>query len=175
LDTSTTAYKNIYTTALNYLATRDFSVSRMRTKLTTLPQRYPKSKRYKDYSPANIEQVLKDLIRLDLLNDERSARHVIEISLRGKFGLRRVRMNLIRQDYPKLLVDELIKECEEGKPERDLTMIVAIIKNKKRQLTKRYEGDKQKLYSIKNRLMQQLAQGGFNFDEIKEILSKLED
>lgn len=142
-------------------------------KMLSLKKRFPQSRRYQNFSVANIQAGLDKLKEIGALNEKRSLKNMAEYSLSGAYGQRRLKLKMIRRGYPKNLVEEVLAEFKEQNIPHDLDKIIKIAKLKKKNMEEKFRSDHKKLRTIRQRLIQFLANRGFDYEVINKILEKI--
>lgn len=141
--------------ALNFLSYRSRSEKEISDKL-----------KKKGYSPENIEGVISDLKRVNLLNDYEFACGWIKDRLKNRpRGLALLRQELFKKGIEKEIIE---KALDEFYPKEDEVKIASdLIKRRK----KRYEGLDKKL--ARKRMSDFLLRRGFSYEVVKEILGEI--
>lgn len=165
-------YINLKSKLLDYLSTRDYSVKKLAQKIASLKERYPDSKRYLNYTPANTALAIKRLIDAGLIDEERFLRTMLMSAADGTYGLRRIRLKMMRQLYPAGLIERIMKEYVENGAQPDLSKITKLAQRKKLFLENKYRSDAKQLRTVRQRLVQFLALRGYDFEIIKKILEE---
>ena len=158
-------------TILRYLSQRDFSEKALYRKLITLQNRYPKVKKYKEYVDSNIKIAINELKDLDIINDKRVLTDLYRNLSNKNYGINLARVKWIKSGFPKDLINEVLKESEEIV--HDYHSIIKKVKLKLKNIEKKYSDEHPSKINI--RLTSYIAQKGFNYDEIKEIIKKSKD
>jgi SOS response regulatory protein OraA/RecX len=96
-----------------------------------------------------------------------------ENSLTKDYGPRRLKLKMMRGGYKKELIEKVMKELAESNQQPDYSKIIRLTITKRKVLENKYRSDVKKLRSVKQRLVQFLAQRGYDFDNIKKILEKV--
>jgi len=162
-------YQYIKDKILDYLSIQDYSEAKLLQKVLLLKQRYPKTKRYKNYTKPNIEFVIKRLVELKVIDEIRFLENLIYSSLASKYGIKKIQQKMYIKMYKRSNIEKILAKYNEDKPEKDFTKITTLTKFKKDTLLRKYPNES--TYDIDKRLFNFIAQKGFEYEEIKEIIS----
>ena len=139
----------IYNQALRYAA--------MRTRSKWEMEQYLKRK---NAAPRLVENILNKLSNIGLLSDEAFARAwIANRRLLKPTSLRRLKQELRAKRVPDEIIEEALKEDETD----ELDTLRGLVERKR----------KQAKYQDNLKLMQYLARQGYNYDDIKSVLSEL--
>ncbi len=169
----TPGYQHLKAKLLDYLSQRDYSEARLFEKVCSLRERYPNTKRYEPYTPANIRLVINRLKEVGIIDEVRFLENMLYASLHSQYGLRRITQKMYRNKYAKEHIEAVLRRFHEDAPERDLSSITRAVQRRKATLMRKYPDESKHI--INKRLFQFVAAKGFSYDEIKQILSLLED
>jgi len=142
--------------AFRLLGRRQHSSSELRRKLWN-----------KDYEQKLIDEVIEDLKKNGYLNDKEFIRaFVAEKSKTKNWSSKKIKGELFKRGVASKLIDELLS----GQPtESDLESAIKLAKKKYEVLLKRNLEPKE----LRNKLSTYLFSKGFEYDLIKEVISKL--
>ena len=170
---ATADFANIYSKILDYLARQDYSEAKLLEKVLNLPKYYSKTKRYENYTRENVEAVIEVLKEKGLIDENKFLERMLERSLSGEHGLRRIQQKMYQRRYKKENIKKVLDEFQEKNIQFDLTRISEKTKKKKQDFERKYKGDKVKLSQIRGRLFQFLGQKGYGVEEINKVLKEL--
>ena len=159
--------------ALGNLGRRDYSERQLAAALLNLKKWYPRSRLYREYTSNRVDKVIKELVSGGFINERRSLRNMLEAAKAGQYGIRRIRMRMIRQKYKKEYIEEVLRESGDFEQQQDMSKIIRLAKSKKTQWEAKYAGDRKKLATVRTRLIQFLASKGFTMDTINRLLPHL--
>jgi len=143
--------------ALNFLSYRSRSEKEISERL-----------KKKGFNPGNIEEVISDLKRVNLLDDYEFACQWIKDRLKSRpRGLALIRQELIRKGIKKEIIE---KALDESYPEEDEVKLASELIKKRE---KRYTGLDKKL--ARKRMSDFLLRRGFPYEVVKETLDGFRD
>ncbi|MCM8780755.1 MAG: recombination regulator RecX [Candidatus Omnitrophica bacterium] len=119
----------------------------------------------KRFNSTVIEKTLAFLRVRGFLDDRQFARSWLESRLKNKFGLRRIKQELLLKGIDKKIIDEQIEEIREGYSEEDLVAGLA-----QKRLNQLKDLDPQK---AKRRLYSYLIRRGFSPERVLDVLNRL--
>lgn len=118
------------------------------------------------FSPAVVQQVLKELTEQKHLNDEQfTALYAEQLDRKGS-GPRVIAQKLKQKGLPEPLIEQAVSQVQEKQRETDRPAeLLAVWIRKQRPATTREEQ-----FKLKSRAMQFLARKGFEFDSIRQAV-----
>jgi regulatory protein len=144
-------FQKAYDQAVKYLLLKSRTVGEMQEKLQK-----------KKYDKKIVFEVLKELERLDFLNDRRYAEIYVESLKRYKsFGYYGIKNKLHQKKVPTAIIGEVLDEFLT--PEDELAVAERFVKKLQRQGRKKYE-----------QIARSMGSKGFQGDTIRQILRDLE-
>ncbi len=164
-------YQHIREKLIDYLSRQGFSEKKLLQKVTDLKRRYPRTARYRFYTPEHVQKVIDELKSAGYIDDRTYAESVLRQLLDRKDGIYRIRQKMVQRLIPQDIINEVIKEWEESDGRQDYAAIIRAAKAKYQQLLQKHPGKKEQ-YTVRQKLYAFLAQKGYTPDEIGEIIKR---
>jgi len=165
-------YDNIRNKIIDYLARQSFSERKLLLKVLDLKRRYPKTRRYQEYTHANVQKALDDLSHEGVIDDRRYAREVLEQLMGKTNGVRRIAEKMSRRLIPQPIIDEILREFSEKGRAQDNAKIIKETLRKRDDIMRKHPGLAPNHRLIRSALYTFLARKGYMPDDIAGILDQ---
>jgi len=165
-------YEHIREKIIDYLSRQGFSEKKLLKKVTELRERYPYTARYAGYISCNVQEVIIDLKKEGMVNDESYARDVLRQLKNKKDGPERIRQKLYRRLVPKEVIELVMAEFAREDFKQDFSRIIRDVIRKHKDLIQKYGKSKKANYIIWKKVYAYLAQKGYYPEDIRMITKK---
>ena len=145
-------YQKVFNSAIRILTGRDHSKYELTRKL-----------KRRGFKPEDIEKAVSECIRLDYINDERTARVYISQLIRKGYGLNRIRHDMKKKGLGGTQIQNILSESISDANEHDSA--VKILKKNIRRFERESDPKKRR-----DKIYRFLYARGFSQDIIKKIL-----
>jgi len=165
-------YAHIRNKIIDYLSRQTFSEKKLLSKVLELKRRYPRTKRYEQYTASNVQRVIDDLKGEGIIDDRRYAQDVLRQLRDTTNGIRRISEKMRRRLIPQGIIREVLEDFEsQGRPQ-DYAKIQRETFRKYSELARKHPGLPPDHPKIRTALFAFLARKGYMPDDIGEILKR---